>query len=86
MIETYNLLFGKAVQKTNKLDCKSKYYIHVEMKKFSWTKIHIAFMYKQKECLEGTLMSKKFDRLHSLSARVAKIYGRKSVKHEIIPQ
>ena len=43
-------------------------------------------MYKQKECLEGTLMSKKFDRLHSLSARVAKIYGRKSVKHEIIPQ
>ena len=44
-------------------------------------------MYKQKQCLEGTLMSKKFDKLHSLSAsRVAKIYGRNPVKFEIILQ
>ena len=54
--------------------------------KVFFTKIHIAFMYKQKQCLEGTLMSKKFDKLHSLSGRVAKIYGRNPVKHEIILQ
>ena len=73
----------KLCKESNKLDCKSKCYIHVEMKKFSFTKIHIAFMYKQKQCLEGTLMSKKFDKLHSLSGSVAKIHDRNPVKQKL---